>query len=203
VTGGSGTNRWSVTNGALPQGVTLAAATGVLSGFPRQSGTFSYTATAVSCTQTQSRSFTFSIAVPTLTSADVVAQILGPTAPLNADQLRYLDFQGNNNGSFDVGDFLAWSRRRARRSGRKESGHEAQGCFAAAALAAVLVWADLRQRRRAGGGNPECAADVPNSGGDSAIAFTIIGPAPLTTATPGAGLRLFAQPLTGTSTRSS
>src|SRR6185503_11791427 len=35
----------------------------------------------------------------------------------------------------------------------------------------------------------------PNSGADSAIVFTITGPAPLTSATPSAGLRLFAQPL--------
>jgi len=41
-------------------------------------------------------------------TADVVTQLLGPTAPLNSDQLRYLDYVGNNNGSFDVGDFLAW-----------------------------------------------------------------------------------------------
>ena len=41
----------------------------------------------------------------------------------------------------------------------------------------------------------------PNSGADSAIVFTITSPAPLTSATPGAGLRLFAQPLGGTVTR--
>src|SRR5712691_11945802 len=41
----------------------------------------------------------------------------------------------------------------------------------------------------------------PNSGLDSAIVFTITGPAALTTAVPGAGLRLFQQPLGGTSTR--
>ena len=40
--------------------------------------------------------------------AILTAQLLGPTSPLNADQIRYLDFLGNNNGSFDVGDFLAW-----------------------------------------------------------------------------------------------
>ena len=108
VTGGSGTNSWSVTGGALPQGVSLAAATGVVSGFPRATGSYSYTATAVSCTQTQSRAFNFSATEPTLATGDVVAQILGPTAPLNADQVRYLDYLGNNNGSFDVGDFLAW-----------------------------------------------------------------------------------------------
>jgi len=40
-----------------------------------------------------------------------------------------------------------------------------------------------------------------NSGLDSAIAFTITGPAPLTSATAGAGLRLFQQPLGSTATR--
>ena len=41
----------------------------------------------------------------------------------------------------------------------------------------------------------------PNSGLDSAIVFTVGGPAPLTSATPGPGLRLFQQALGGTSTR--
>jgi len=107
ASGGSGTFSWSVTGGALPQGVTLIAATGALSGFPREAGTFSYAATVTSC-GSQSRTFTFSVAAPALATADVIAQLLGPTTPLNPDQVRYLDFQGNNNGSFDVGDFLAW-----------------------------------------------------------------------------------------------
>jgi len=41
----------------------------------------------------------------------------------------------------------------------------------------------------------------PNSGLDSAIVFTVTGPTALTTAVPGTGLRLFQQPLGGTSTR--
>ena len=43
-----------------------------------------------------------------LTTADVVAQLLGPTAPLSAAQRQFLDSRGNNNGTFDIGDFLAW-----------------------------------------------------------------------------------------------
>jgi hypothetical protein len=43
-----------------------------------------------------------------IATADVVAQLLGPTAPLSAAQVNSLDSQGNNNGIFDVGDFLAW-----------------------------------------------------------------------------------------------
>ena len=106
ISGGGGLTIWSVTNGALPQGVTLGAS-GVVSGFPRQSGDFTYTATVVSC-DTKSRTFTLSVSVPTLATADVTAQLFGPTSPLTADQIRYLDFLGNSNGGFDIGDFLAW-----------------------------------------------------------------------------------------------
>ena len=106
ISGGGGLTTWSVSGGALPQGVTLSSS-GVLSGFPRQKGDFTYTATVVSC-NTTSRSFTLSVTEPTLVTADVIAQLLGPTAPLNADQIRYLDFLGNSNGGFDIGDFLAW-----------------------------------------------------------------------------------------------
>lgn len=106
--GGTGTNNWVVTGGALPLGLTLAGPTGIVSGFPRQAGNFTFTVTVTSGAQSQSKAFTFSVTAPTLATADVTAQLLGPTAPLNADQVRYLDFLGNNNGSFDIGDFLAW-----------------------------------------------------------------------------------------------
>ncbi len=46
--------------------------------------------------------------VQPLTTADVVAQLLGVATPLNADQLGYLDVFGNANARFDVGDFKAW-----------------------------------------------------------------------------------------------
>jgi len=59
ITGGGGLTIWSVSGGALPQGVTLGSS-GVVSGFPRQSGNFSYTATVVSC-DTKSRTFTLSV----------------------------------------------------------------------------------------------------------------------------------------------
>src|SRR6185437_10784945 len=80
---------------------------GVVSGFPRQTGDFTYTAQVTSCS-VASRTFTLSVTAPTLATSDVTAQLLGPTSPLNADQVRYLDFLGNNNGGFDIGDFLAW-----------------------------------------------------------------------------------------------
>ncbi len=61
----------------------------------------------VAC-DTASKAFSLSVTAPTLTTTDVVAQLLGPTTPLTADQVRYLDFLGNSNGNLDIGDFLAW-----------------------------------------------------------------------------------------------
>ncbi|MFN2571321.1 MAG: hypothetical protein ABR537_06865 [Gemmatimonadales bacterium] len=60
-----------------------------------------------------------------------------------------------------------------------------------------------------GGGDPTASGPgllkvrltSPNSGADSAIVLTITGPASLTSATAGMGLRLFPQALGGTSTR--
>lgn len=43
-----------------------------------------------------------------VTTAAAVAQLLGPTAPLTPGQVVYLDARGNDNGFFDLGDFLAW-----------------------------------------------------------------------------------------------
>ncbi|MDP3910825.1 MAG: M6 family metalloprotease domain-containing protein [Gemmatimonadales bacterium] len=103
--GGGGS--WAVSGGALPDGVTLAT-TGVVSGFPRESGTFSYDATVTVGGASDTKTFTFSVTAPALATADVVAHLLGPSAPLTADQIRYLDFLGNNNTVFDIGDFLAW-----------------------------------------------------------------------------------------------
>lgn len=43
-----------------------------------------------------------------LATADIVAHLLGPTAPLSAGDIGYLDAIGNQNAALDVGDFLAW-----------------------------------------------------------------------------------------------
>ncbi|HWC75043.1 MAG TPA: M6 family metalloprotease domain-containing protein [Gemmatimonadales bacterium] len=108
TSGGTGVNSWSITAGALPQGLTLDGASGIVSGYSHQTGNFTFTATVTSGAQTQSKVFTLTITAPTLATADVIQQLLGPGTPLTADQVRYLDFLGNNNATFDIGDFLAW-----------------------------------------------------------------------------------------------
>jgi len=52
-----------------------------------------------------------------------------------------------------------------------------------------------------GPGTLQVRLTSPHSGADSAIVFTISGPVALTSAVPGARLRLFQQPLGGTSTK--
>jgi hypothetical protein len=78
--------------------------------------------------------------------------------------------------------------------------------FYSTALLAGLILAGLSCGGKdplqvSGPGELKVRLTSPNSGLDSAILFTITGPAPLTSAVPAAGLRLFQQPLGGTSTR--
>jgi M6 family metalloprotease-like protein len=108
ATGGAGTYTWSLAGGGLPSGVTLAP-TGVVSGVPGANGTFNYTARVSSGGQIQNRSYTITVTTPALTLANVLARLFDPVATtLTADQIRYLDLNGNNNGQLDVGDLKAW-----------------------------------------------------------------------------------------------
>ena len=68
-------------------------------------------------------------------------------------------------------------------------------------IAAGLSCGGKDTTKVSGPGELKVRLTSPNSGLDSAIVFTITGPAALMSAVPGAGLRLFQQPLGGTSTR--
>jgi large repetitive protein len=62
ASGGSPPYSWSVTSGALPDGLTLQAATGALSGTPSTTGTFTFTVTVTdSNSLTANKQFTLSI----------------------------------------------------------------------------------------------------------------------------------------------
>jgi hypothetical protein len=74
VTGGAPAYTWAVTSGSLPTGLTLSAASGVISGVPAKSGTFAFTATvtdASSPVQTKSVALSISIAASPLILATV------------------------------------------------------------------------------------------------------------------------------------
>ncbi len=107
ATGGSGSYSWQLVGGALPDGLGLSTA-GIVSGISSKVGSFSATARVTSGSQTATATIALTVTAPMLVTADVVSQILGTRQPLSPSDLKYLDLLGNNNGGFDVGDFLAW-----------------------------------------------------------------------------------------------
>ena len=74
ATGGKPPYTWAVTAGALPSGLSLATATGIISGTPGVSGSFSFTVTATdSESRTGSKPFSINVAAPPLVVGAVPA----------------------------------------------------------------------------------------------------------------------------------
>lgn len=74
ATGGKPPYTWTVTAGALPGGLGLAAATGIISGTPAAAGSFSFTVTATDPeSRTASRPLSINVAAPPLLVAAVPA----------------------------------------------------------------------------------------------------------------------------------
>lgn len=115
ASGGSGTYDWQIVSGSLPSGLALTA-TGLITGFPAQTGTFPFTARVTSVAQQQQQQYSISVTAPTLVASAVLSELLTGAGTLTTDELRYLDLLGNRNcgvvtaACFDVGDFLAWVR---------------------------------------------------------------------------------------------
>jgi len=104
---GGGNYAWSVTSGAPPPGLALSPG-GVLSGWPTDTGAYTFQISVSDGTQTAARGMTLHVGEPSLTLQQVVnLEFQGPAAA-NGDQTRYLDLQGNRNDMFDIGDFLRW-----------------------------------------------------------------------------------------------
>lgn len=115
ATGGSGTYSWQLVSGALPSGLTFSAS-GRITGFPGQTGVFTFTAQVTSVGQQQQRQYSISVTPPTLVASTVLSELFNGAGTLTTDELRYLDQLGNKSCSvlnaapscLDVGDFLAW-----------------------------------------------------------------------------------------------
>jgi hypothetical protein len=98
-----------VVSGTLPPGITLAAATGVLSGIPAQDGAFPLTVRGDAASRSGFGTFTITVTEPTVVVQAAATHLLGG-APVDSVQQRFLDLQGNQNGKFDIGDFRAYLR---------------------------------------------------------------------------------------------
>jgi hypothetical protein len=109
LAGGSTPSTWTIVNGALPAGLSLSQSTGVISGSPTDAGSFSMTVRAgVGAADALSR-VTLTVAAPTFTVLDITNALLGGAA-LPPTVVAFLDRQGNNNGTLDVGDLRAYLR---------------------------------------------------------------------------------------------
>jgi len=71
-------------------------------------GSFSLTFRAESGAISDQSTVALTVTRPNLLLDNVVNQLLSPVAVLSADELRFLDLIGNDNGSFDIGDFRAY-----------------------------------------------------------------------------------------------
>ena len=83
-TGGTGPFQWSVSAGALPSGLSLSAATGVISGTPDTAGTFTFTVRvqdAGSTPRVATRSYTITMALAKRTPATGTALAAGVLTP--------------------------------------------------------------------------------------------------------------------------
>src|SRR5215831_12364895 len=107
ASGGTGTYTWTPASGTLPPGLALKVG-GQISGTPGAVGKFVFTLRVTSGPQQLLRQDSITITAPTLAVAAVLGQLLAGSGSLSPSDLAYLDFIGNRNNIFDVGDFLAW-----------------------------------------------------------------------------------------------
>jgi M6 family metalloprotease-like protein len=98
---------WSPDSGAPPPGIALSAA-GLVSGPPGDTGTYTFAAKVKSGTDSARRVFTLHVREPVLTLQQVLTVGFQGPQPASDDQRRYLDLQGNGNGTLDIGDVLRW-----------------------------------------------------------------------------------------------
>lgn len=98
---------WALTTGALPPGLALDP-DGTIAGTPTAAGAFPFGVSATQGTREGSATLAVNVSAPVLPTPTVVSELLGQPGGLGSEDLYYLDLQGNQNGHFDLGDFLAW-----------------------------------------------------------------------------------------------
>ena len=104
--GQSGSATWTILAGALPPGLGLDDVTGLIDGFPTQAGIFDFTIRADDGTRVGFADISLTVAAPQITASTVANAIFGLTT-LSANEVTFLDQQGNVNGGLDIGDLRA------------------------------------------------------------------------------------------------
>ena len=108
VTDPTATPTWSIESGELPPGISFDEAAGELGDFPTAGGTYPFTVRAEDGAMFGERVYSIVVVKPNLAANDVANELLGAAGTLPFDEVRYLDLIGNNNGTYDVGDFRAY-----------------------------------------------------------------------------------------------
>lgn len=101
---------WFLASGALPAGLALETTTGIISGVPEEPGEFTIELIARSDVFEARGHVGLAVAEPDLTMQQILDHLTA-NAPADEVILRYLDTQGNRNGSLDIGDIAAWLER--------------------------------------------------------------------------------------------
>lgn len=108
--GGLPLHSYVLAGGQLPPGLVLGSG-GTVSGVVSAEGSFVASIAVRSGSQRVARAVAFEAVAPVVDVEDAITELLGLEATLTVDERRYLDFTGNANGQFDLGDFLAWIER--------------------------------------------------------------------------------------------
>jgi M6 family metalloprotease-like protein len=108
VQNGTAPVTWSVLSGVVPQGVSVGSG-GLVSGAPLDLGRFPLTVRATDAIGlTATATLTLDVTAPDIPIGELASIFLLQGPQLTDLEATFLDRQGNQNGSYDLGDFRAW-----------------------------------------------------------------------------------------------
>lgn len=99
---------WTLVEGVLPPGISMNTV-GQITGAAMELGDYPVTLEARDAIGLTGQGIvTFQVNAPDIGIDRLASDFLSVGPPLDGDQRRFLDGQGNGNGSYDLGDFRAW-----------------------------------------------------------------------------------------------
>lgn len=108
VVNGTAPITWALAGGSLPYGIDLSSA-GLINGAALEVGVFPLTVQATDATGlTGTGSVTLDVRSPNIPIAQLASLFVLGGPSLSSAQTEFLDREGNQNGSYDLGDLRAW-----------------------------------------------------------------------------------------------